>query len=130
MFDLCGICCGHFQMPFYQFFGGTFLGKACVKVQMQTVFFITLFRQEFRESALGFAETWLPSSLYNLAMEGVAKGLNKFQKNDGSETAESESLLKQAWNWLILIIITFFAISCIEQLAQLQHAKKSKQKVS
>ncbi len=31
-FDLCGICCGHFQMPFWQFFGATFLGKALVKV--------------------------------------------------------------------------------------------------
>lgn len=31
-FDLCGICCGHFQMPFWQFFGATFIGKALVKV--------------------------------------------------------------------------------------------------
>ena len=32
LFDLCGICCGHFQMPFWQFFGATFCGKALVKV--------------------------------------------------------------------------------------------------
>lgn len=25
-FDLCGICCGHFMMPFWTFFGATFLG--------------------------------------------------------------------------------------------------------
>jgi hypothetical protein len=31
-FDLCGICCGHFQMPFWQFFGATLIGKALVKV--------------------------------------------------------------------------------------------------
>ena len=31
-FDLCGICCGHFQMPFWQFFGATFIGKAVLKV--------------------------------------------------------------------------------------------------
>lgn len=31
-FDLCGICCGHFGMPFWQFFGGTLLGKAGVRV--------------------------------------------------------------------------------------------------
>ncbi len=34
-FDLCGICCGHFLMPFWTFFGATFLGKAVVKVNMQ-----------------------------------------------------------------------------------------------
>ena len=33
-FDLCGICCGHFQMPFWQFFGATLIGKALVKVPM------------------------------------------------------------------------------------------------
>ena len=33
LFDLCGICCGHFQMPFWEFFGATFCGKALVKVE-------------------------------------------------------------------------------------------------
>ena len=32
LFDLCGICCGHFLMPFWEFFGATFCGKALVKV--------------------------------------------------------------------------------------------------
>lgn len=27
-FDLCGICCGHFLMPFWTFFGATFLGNS------------------------------------------------------------------------------------------------------
>jgi len=31
-FDLCGICCGHFLMPFWDFFGATFIGKALLKV--------------------------------------------------------------------------------------------------
>ena len=33
LFDLCGICCGHFLMPFWQFFGATLMGKALVKVR-------------------------------------------------------------------------------------------------
>jgi hypothetical protein len=31
-FDLCGICCGTFMMPFWQFFGATFVGKGLIKV--------------------------------------------------------------------------------------------------
>ena len=34
LFDLCGICCGHFLMPFWQFFGATFCGKALIKVPL------------------------------------------------------------------------------------------------
>ena len=30
-FDLCGICCGHIQMPFLKFFGATLLGKGVIK---------------------------------------------------------------------------------------------------
>ena len=31
-FDLCGMCCGHFLMPFWEFFGATLIGKAGIKV--------------------------------------------------------------------------------------------------
>lgn len=34
-FDLCGIACGAFMMPFWTFFLGTLLGKGVVKVNMQ-----------------------------------------------------------------------------------------------
>lgn len=30
-FDLCGMCCGHFMMPFSTFFSAVLLGKAGVK---------------------------------------------------------------------------------------------------
>ena len=38
-FDLCGICCGHFLMPFWDFFGATFIGKAILKVCQPACFF-------------------------------------------------------------------------------------------
>ncbi|KAF9372913.1 Vacuolar membrane protease, partial [Mortierella sp. AD011] len=35
LFDLAGITCGHFLIPFSTFFGATFLGKAVVKSSIQ-----------------------------------------------------------------------------------------------
>lgn len=35
LFDLAGITCGHFLVPFATFFGATFIGKACVKASIQ-----------------------------------------------------------------------------------------------
>lgn len=43
-FDLCGICCGAFLMPFWEFFGATLIGKGVVKVSGQAMFFVALFR--------------------------------------------------------------------------------------
>jgi uncharacterized membrane protein YdjX (TVP38/TMEM64 family) len=34
LFDLAGITCGHFQIPFWTFFGATFFGKAIIKVSI------------------------------------------------------------------------------------------------
>ena len=34
LFDLCGICCGHFLMPFWEFIGATMAGKALVKASL------------------------------------------------------------------------------------------------
>jgi len=42
-FDLCGICCGAFLMPFWEFFGATLIGKGLVKVSGQSMFFVSLF---------------------------------------------------------------------------------------
>jgi vacuole membrane protein 1 len=44
-FDLCGICCGAFKMPFMQFFGATLIGKGVIKVTGQSIFFVSLFRK-------------------------------------------------------------------------------------
>ena len=46
-FDLCGVCCGHFRMPFWTFFGATWMGKACFKANFQLMGFVTLFSKTF-----------------------------------------------------------------------------------
>lgn len=62
-FDLCGICCGTFQMPFWEFFGATALGKGVIKVSGQTAFFVALFKQSTREALLQAIERASPNSL-------------------------------------------------------------------
>ena len=38
LFDLAGITCGHFLVPFPTFFGATLLGKAVIKMHIQVQF--------------------------------------------------------------------------------------------
>jgi len=35
LFDLAGITCGHFLVPFGTFFGATLIGKAIIKMHIQ-----------------------------------------------------------------------------------------------
>ena len=43
-FDLCGICCGHFLMPFWSFLAATFIGKAIIRNGYQSVIYVALCR--------------------------------------------------------------------------------------
>lgn len=128
LFDLCGICCGHFQMPFWQFFGGTFAGKALIKVHLQSLFFITLFSAEYLQRVLALVQEYLPKWLYEVAAQQAEQGRAKFEAGEAGSEAESQTWLKWGWNWLIAVIIGFFVLSCIEQLAQLQHGYNKKRK--
>jgi len=43
LFDLAGLTCGHYLVPFGVFFGATFIGKSIVKVSIQSIFVILSF---------------------------------------------------------------------------------------
>ena len=62
-FDLCGMACGAFRMPFFTFFLGTILGKGLVKVNIQNLLFVCLFRRGSRDQILSFLDRMLPKTL-------------------------------------------------------------------
>ncbi|KQK15633.1 hypothetical protein BRADI_1g24090v3 [Brachypodium distachyon] len=49
LFDLAGILCGQFNIPFWKFFLATLIGKAIIKVYMQTTLVITLCNNQLLE---------------------------------------------------------------------------------
>ena len=46
LFDLAGILCGHFGVKFFTFWGATFVGKALVKNNIQSMGIILLFSED------------------------------------------------------------------------------------
>ena len=48
-FDLCGICCGHFQMDFFTFFSATLLGKGFVLRPVQAAILVATFSHTYRK---------------------------------------------------------------------------------
>ncbi|XP_069767081.1 ribosomal protein S6 kinase beta-1 isoform X4 [Narcine bancroftii] len=49
LFDLAGITCGHFLVPFWTFFGATLIGKAVIKMHIQKLFVIIMFSKHIVE---------------------------------------------------------------------------------
>ena len=60
LFDLAGITCGHFLIPFWTFFIATAIGKSIIKTHLQMVFVIIVFSEQHVENLLAFIERTLP----------------------------------------------------------------------
>merc|ERR1712141_297977 len=52
LFDLAGITCGHFLIPFWTFFGATLIGKAIIKMHIQKIFVILTFNNQLLETLI------------------------------------------------------------------------------
>lgn len=106
-FDLCGICCGHFLMPFWEFFGATLIGKGGIKIAGQTAFFVAIFRQQTRERVFDFLERLVPDVLPFLHLNGltpmqaahqlVNQRIREFQ--EGVARRAAAQALDPRWPW-------------------------------
>jgi membrane protein YqaA with SNARE-associated domain len=56
LFDLAGITCGHFLIPFWTFFGATFIGKAFIKMHIQKCFIIFIFTEHHVENVMAMLQ--------------------------------------------------------------------------
>lgn len=54
LFDLAGITCGHFLVPFWTFFGATLIGKAIIKTHLQQVTVIIAFSESLVNNLVTF----------------------------------------------------------------------------
>lgn len=81
-FDLCGVCCGHFLMPFSTFFMATFLGKAIVRNSYQSFFYVLLCSEEYLEIIIRLLQHLLPDSweLDHVIRDILEQGRESFQR--------------------------------------------------
>ena len=118
-FDLCGICCGTFMMPFWTFFGATLIGKSLIKAPMQAAFFVMLFSPASRRSFTAVLFRWAPSrvaEVVSVALTTADSTLERSKESGG--TSAQLALLKTVWNIVIIALMTWFVKTIIEQLAQ------------
>jgi len=123
-FDLCGICCGHFLMPFWSFFGGTFLGKAGVKAPGQIAGAVFLFGSVTQKLFLDFVASALNPVQKEWFQTKIEQGINKFQTIDeGGTVLDQESepsyfSFSNLWGMFMFACIGFFALGCVHEFAQ------------
>ncbi|KAM3365248.1 hypothetical protein ACQJBY_015168 [Aegilops geniculata] len=130
LFDLAGILCGQFNVPFWKFFLATLIGKAIIKVYMQTTLVITLCNNQLLElveerlvwvfsnspgvsSILPSLVTKLKTAKDKFLMASVATSASSAAK--GKKWNLSFSLI---WNTMVWLMIMNFIVQIITSTAQ------------
>ncbi len=113
LFDLAGITCGHFQVPFVTFFSATMIGKSLIKVTLQALFLILAAKR---------GESFLKSLVGDDADAGIEKLLQQGLPTSSSASSESSSgslimFLKAAWRGFLGGMVVFFLMSIVSSVA-------------
>lgn len=128
LFDLAGITCGHFLVPFWTFFGATLIGKAVIKMHIQKLFIIISFSKHHVELLLDII-TYVPlvgTSLQAPFKDFLEKQREKLHSTGGETSAPGESWLKTIFEYLILAMVLYFLVSIINAMAQSYKARLQK----
>lgn len=131
-FDLCGMACGQFLMPFWTFFGATLIGKAFIKVNLQALFFVLLFSGDNIESLFQYIGAGVTSILpFDTARDAVAKAVQAIlatrakiasrARGDVAEEVEQQANLVQLlMQGMVFLMVGWFAKSIVDTFAQQQ----------
>ncbi|KAK1414717.1 hypothetical protein QVD17_30467 [Tagetes erecta] len=128
LFDLAGIMCGQFGIPFWEFFFATILGKAIVKSHIQTVFVISVCNNQLLnwiESELIWTLSFIPGvssvlprivaklhALKNKYMATPPQGLSKVKVKSWNLSFAT------IWNAIIWLMLLNFFSTIITSTAQ------------
>merc|ERR1712001_633923 len=125
LFDLAGITCGHFLVPFWTFFGATLIGKAVIKMHIQKVFIILAFNETLIETVVSSLNKipGIGSKLEGPFKELLAKQKAKLHRKAGASEAVDTGVLGWIFEKFVVAMILYFVVSIVNSLAQSYHKR-------
>jgi len=126
LFDLAGITCGHFLIPFWTFFGATLIGKAVIKMHIQKLFVVFMFSEKHVQHVVELFG-YIPhygKLLQAPFLEYLEKQKAKLHFKSGTaHIPAGESWLGWIFEKLVISMVIYFVISIINSMAQNYHKR-------
>ncbi|XP_062288695.1 vacuole membrane protein 1-like isoform X1 [Scomber scombrus] len=132
LFDLAGITCGHFLVPFWTFFGATLIGKAVIKMHIQKLFVIVTFSRHIVEQMVSLigAVPLLGAALQKPFREYLEAQKAKLHHHAGEGIPTEENWLSWLFEKVVVIMVCFFVCSIVNSMAQSYAKRKQQEKHS
>uniref|UniRef100_UPI0037E7D496 vacuole membrane protein 1-like isoform X2 n=1 Tax=Semicossyphus pulcher TaxID=241346 RepID=UPI0037E7D496 len=132
LFDLAGITCGHFLVPFWTFFGATLIGKAVIKMHIQKLFVIVTFSRHIVEQMVSLIGSLplLGAALQRPFREYLKAQKAKLYHHAGEGIPTEESWLSWLFEKVVVIMVCFFVCSIVNSMAQSYAKRRQQEKYS
>lgn len=121
LFDLAGLTCGHMLVPFATFFSATLIGKAVVKVNLQTFFIISVFNKDILEYLVKFIDANIPfaagkvKSMFDNTRQQFHRKIGEAAPTDPGADGKGIAVL---WDIFLGLMIAYFIMSIIDSSVQ------------
>ncbi|CAL1687554.1 unnamed protein product [Lasius platythorax] len=125
LFDLAGLTCGHYLIPFWTFFGATLIGKAVIKMHIQQLAVIIAFNEELLDkfisllAVIPFVGRKFQEPLKKYFVEQKQK-LHVKSSMDGTTT------ISWLFDKFVTIMVCYFLVTIIHALARNHHRRRTK----
>ncbi|XP_022762064.1 vacuole membrane protein KMS1-like isoform X2 [Durio zibethinus] len=136
LFDLAGIMCGQFGIPFWKFFFATLIGKAIIKTHIQTVFIISVCNNQLLdwiENELIWALSLIPG--FDSFLPTLTEKLHAVKEKYLAAPPPVPSNIKEKWdfsfasiwNTVVWLMLMNFFVKIVNATAQ-RYLKKQQDK--
>ena len=123
LFDLAGLTCGHFLVPFTTFFGATLIGKAIFKMHIQMLFVIFIFTKHHLEALENLIAS-IPEigpALHAPFVDYMDKQKLKLHSGGKEGGPPTDSMVSKCFEIFLFLMIGYFVLSIVNSMAQQYH---------
>ncbi|XP_035215888.1 vacuole membrane protein 1-like isoform X2 [Stegodyphus dumicola] len=128
LFDLAGITCGHFLVPFWTFFGATLIGKAVIKMHIQKLFVIVAFNEHLVHELVKKMKyiPYIGKYLHAPLEEFLAKQKANLHRKPGTPGVSEGTWIAWIFEKFVILMILYYVLSIVNSMAQSHHKRLEK----
>ncbi|XP_068142076.1 vacuole membrane protein 1 [Drosophila tropicalis] len=129
LYDLIGLTCGHFLIPFWKFFVATLIGKAFIKATIQQIVVIVAFSNDLVIRLIhGLGQVPMVGPYIQAPIRQLLRSTKQRMHNNGQHDNDSSSLdfVAEVFQICAFLMIAYFIISTVNWLAQ-RHYRRLKE---
>lgn len=125
LFDLAGLTCGHYLIPFWTFFGATLIGKAVIKMHIQQLAVIIAFNEELLDKFISLL------AIVPFVGAKLQKPLKRYfiqqkQKLHDKSSMDGTTTISWLFDKFVTIMVCYFLVTIIHALARNHHRRRTK----